>query len=104
MSSDPFGMCAEPECNDEEPPKELPGLVNMAKSLAGTAGDVLKGVVAGQGMLVTQETYDERMAICETCPLFRKEDKRCTECGCYMEAKARLKKAKCPIDKWGMID
>jgi hypothetical protein len=102
MSDDPFGICDEPECGDEEPPKELPSFKDMVKSLAGTAGDVARGVLDGEGLLVAEDIYNERINICNSCP-FLTENKRCTKCGCFMEAKTRLKKTYCPIDKWSAI-
>lgn len=104
MSTDPFGICAEPKCNDDEPPKELPSFADMTRNLLGTAADVVKGVVHGEGVLVTEEIYNTRMNICGNCKFFRKEDKRCSQCGCFMEAKTRLKKTFCPIHKWEMVE
>lgn len=104
MNDDPFGICMQENCNDNEPPKELPSLKQMAKNLLGTAADVAKGVVHGEGLLVFQEVYDERIKTCEGCEFFRKEDRRCSQCGCFMEAKARLKKAYCPVHKWEMVE
>lgn len=99
MSNDPFGVCLEPECHDETPPKELPSLTTMVKNFVGTAADVVVGAVQGEGVTVSEEVYQERMNICMGCEFFR-EDKRCTKCGCFMEAKTRFKKTFCPIHKW----
>lgn len=100
MSNDPFGVCLEPKCGDEEQPKELPSFTDMARGLLGSAKDIVGGVVHGEGLLVTEEIYTERMSMCNTCEFFRKEDKRCTQCGCFMEAKTRFKKTFCPVGKW----
>jgi hypothetical protein len=104
MSNNPFGFCAEPKCTDDEPPKELPSFADMARGLLGTAKDVAKGALHGEGVLVTEEVYTTRMNICNGCEFFIYESKRCTQCGCFMEAKTRLKKAHCPIHKWEMIN
>jgi hypothetical protein len=103
MSDDPFGICADPECGDDEPPKDLPSFKDMVKSLAGATNDVVRGMLGGDGLLVTEDIYIERINICNSCPFFRKEDKRCTKCGCFMEAKTRLKKTYCPVNKWEAI-
>jgi hypothetical protein len=103
MSNDPFGICLEPKCNDEEPSKELPSFTDMAKGLLGSAKDIVTGAVQGEGVMVTEEIYTERMSICDTCEFFRKEDKRCAQCGCFMEAKTRFKKTFCPVGKWGAL-
>lgn len=99
MSNDPFGVCLEPKCNDEAP-KELPSFADMAKGFLGSAKDVVTGVVQGEGVMVTEEIYTNRMNICNACEFFRREDKRCTQCGCFMEAKTRFKKTFCPVHKW----
>lgn len=100
MLNDPFGFCAEPKCNDEETPKDLPSFKDMVKNLAGTMKDVADGAIHGEGILVTEEIYNQRITICNGCEFFIKDSKRCTQCGCFMEAKTRLKKVFCPIHKW----
>lgn len=104
MSNDPFGVCLEPTCNDEEPPKELPSLTNMAKGFLGSAKDVLSGAIQGDGVLVTEEVYTTRISLCNSCEFFRIEDRRCTQCGCFMEAKTRFKKTYCPVHKWNAVE
>lgn len=46
------------------------------------------------------ELSKKRMDICNTCPNFNTVPKKCNLCGCYMEAKTRLRNAACPIEKW----
>lgn len=41
----------------------------------------------------------KRIAICVKCNLLTKR-MRCSKCGCYMPAKVRSLKSKCPIKKW----
>lgn len=100
MTTNPFGVCLAPTCHDDDP-KELPSLKNMVNGFLGTAKDVIDGAVHGEGLLVTEDVYNQRMQICNTCEFFRKDDKRCTKCGCFMEAKTRFKKTFCPIHHWG---
>lgn len=69
----------------------------MAKGLVKTAGQAIR-----HGR-VTQEIRDERYATCKACPAFLEDSKRCSECGCYMEAKTWVggdKDALCPLKKW----
>lgn len=104
MSTDPFGICLEPKCGDEEPSKELPSLTDMAKGFLGSFKDIVGGVVQGEGLIVPEHVYAHRMSLCNTCEFFRHEDKRCTQCGCFMEAKTRFKKTYCPIHKWESVE
>jgi Zn finger protein HypA/HybF involved in hydrogenase expression len=42
----------------------------------------------------------ERMNICRGCEFYIAKEEKCQKCGCYMNAKTKLKTAKCPIEKW----
>ena len=42
-----------------------------------------------------------RLAICEECGLTRL--RRCPDCGCFMDAKTRIMRARCPRGKWEPI-
>lgn len=42
----------------------------------------------------------ERLKICVECPLMKRGV--CTDCGCVLQAKARIKEEKCPLDKWDL--
>ena len=66
------------------------GPLDMAKSLAQTAGQLVSGGLTDPA---------ERMKICESCP-FMSGDKRCGKCGCFLPAKTRVKKSSCPIGRW----
>ena len=48
----------------------------------------------------SQETADQRLAICNSCPEFVKVTSQCRKCGCIMSLKTKLEKAECPIGKW----
>lgn len=47
---------------------------------------------------------NERLAICKGCEFFVEASSRCDQCGCFMNYKALLPNAKCPIGKWGKVD
>lgn len=51
-----------------------------------------------KGGFRTSDLSQYRLSICNSCPHYK--DRRCTICGCFMEAKTRLPKASCPIHKW----
>ena len=44
--------------------------------------------------------YKERLSICKTCEYYIKPAHMCKECGCFMPAKAKIAKLRCPKDKW----
>jgi hypothetical protein len=48
---------------------------------------------------VTEDEQQNRYATCEDCPHLTVA-KTCTQCGCFMPAKTKLKYAVCPIEKW----
>jgi hypothetical protein len=78
---------------------KFPSVFQMGRNLAKQIWLSGKGVVAGDGFLANAEKVFNRLSICESCEFFR--DKRCLKCGCFMEKKAHLEKATCPMDKWG---
>ena len=70
--------------------KMLNGLVQTAKA-------------AIKGGKVSSEIREERYDTCKQCPAFRQKDKRCSECGCFMEAKTWVNASPnilCPLNKW----
>lgn len=58
-------------------------------------------------MMINQELYEKRIKVCKSCDTFDTKTKKCDKkkggCGCFMFAKARLRKAKCPKQKWNEI-
>jgi hypothetical protein len=69
----------------------------MAKGLARTAGQAIR---FGK---VSAEVREERYDTCKACPAFNPDSKRCSECGCFMEAKTWIggdAKKLCPLKKW----
>lgn len=50
------------------------------------------------GEEVTREVKDQRLSICQTCPM--KQDKKCGYCGCYLDKKASWSSESCPENKW----
>ena len=48
----------------------------------------------------SSHVYKERLSICKTCEFFVKSAHMCKECGCFMPAKAKIAKLRCPKDKW----
>jgi hypothetical protein len=47
-----------------------------------------------------KEEAEKRFSICLECPQLIQSTKRCSECGCFMAAKTKLKLATCPLNKW----
>jgi hypothetical protein len=52
--------------------------------------------------IASDEEQVSRMNTCERCSYFSSSglSPRCLQCGCFLDAKTRLKMSKCPIDKW----
>lgn len=73
-----------------------------------TVGEMTKGLVrnavaAIRGGRVSAEIRNERYDTCKVCPAFRASDKRCSDCGCFMEAKTWVNADPamlCPQKKW----
>lgn len=93
-------VCLTDLCDEPDNPSAM----QMAKNLISSVKDIAGGMFAGKGVLVTDEQYKERLAICHECPFFNRETTRCSKCGCFMKAKAGFKQTECPIGKWSKID
>ena len=48
--------------------------------------------------LVNDTIYNDRLSICEDCE-YNDQD-ICSQCSCFILAKAKLKRGQCPIEKW----
>ena len=73
------------------------GLGKMARGLAQS---IKTAATKGQ---VIPPIREERMDTCRQCPHFIEDTKRCSQCGCFMEAKSWLNgdpKQLCPAKKW----
>jgi len=75
-------------------PEPFPPLWKQAANLAGA----VVAHAAGGFKEATPEERDRRLALCLVCEHWREE--RCTQCGCYVRAKAAWLEQKCPVGKW----
>ena len=81
--------------------QDLPSLPEQGKNLAKFTFEVVQDTVSLTGNpLIPKDEYKERLKICATCEHFILKNKRCKQCGCFMESKAKFTIAKCPIQKW----
>lgn len=108
----PTGPCsAWPQARNEELHKiasENAPPVRHATKVKASPGKMAGGLlkVAGQAIMnkrVTEEIREERYETCKACPAFIENSKRCSECGCFMEAKTWVggdPDNLCPLKKW----
>jgi hypothetical protein len=59
--------------------------------------DLLKGKLPAAA---AEDLTKERLKICAQCEYFGKLANQCKLCGCFMDVKARLLEAECPMEKW----
>ena len=82
--------------------------VEGVRRVKASTGKMAKGLLKTAGMAlrhgkVSEEIRNERYNTCKACPAFLPDSKRCSECGCFMEAKTWIggdKSLLCPLDKW----
>ena len=77
--------------------KKKPGF----KDLVGNLGKSVKQAVQNGG--VSEEIRSERLETCAACPAFDPKFRRCGECGCFMDVKAKIggdPSLLCPLNKW----
>jgi|TARA_R100000479_G_scaffold164543_1_gene103422 hypothetical protein len=49
---------------------------------------------------VSEEIFEKRMLICNSCELLKRDKGTCGVCGCVVEYKGRMKTESCPKNKW----
>lgn len=57
-------------------------------------------ITTGKVEIADDETILERINTCGSCEIRNALTNICTACGCFIPAKARLKKSECPLDLW----
>lgn len=55
---------------------------------------------AGAQFLPITELSKKRVEICEQCPRFDCQSRRCRECGCFVDQKSKYQSEQCPIGRW----
>lgn len=84
-----------------DPP--LPSLGTMAKNVVGA---VIRDIKSGRKRRTELEAKAIRQickgipGVAPKCPSYRKSDKRCSECGCWIEEKSQWAAEHCPLGKW----
>ena len=69
------------------------------RSFAGAVAAECGAALAGEPT-VSEEEKTERIAVCEGCEFFAVADRRCSKCGCWIDAKAGFRTQQCPENKW----
>lgn len=91
----PGPALVEPGSESKQTNKKIKAsIADMTKSLIENSVNIVK-----TGTL-TKEARDERLNTCIQCEHFIEKSKRCSECGCFMEAKTWITGATCPVGKW----
>lgn len=77
-----------------ETPKAMPSLWQQAKNLTSAVSSHVKSGLQH----VSEETKQERLSICASCPFLSGD--RCTKCGCHLPTKTSWATSKCPVGHW----
>lgn len=108
----PTGPCSAWPKERNSPPVDFPSeeevramIKNKDPRVKASLGNMAKGFVETTVKLVkngtlSQSERDARYNKCLQCPSFIRSSKRCSECGCFMEAKTWISGAVCPLAKW----
>lgn len=80
----------------------------QATTVKASVGSMAKGLISSAAQAVangrvSEEIREERYETCKKCPFFIESSKRCSECGCFMEAKTWIggnPDSLCPQKKW----
>lgn len=101
-------VSAWPQERNEVLRKEMNARQAAQPKIKASAGKMVGGLLktAGQAIAngrVSEEIRNERYGTCKKCPAFNSDSKRCSECGCFMEAKTWVGGSPdtlCPLKKW----
>jgi len=94
------GSCDE---NEECGQEDLPGIFEMGLSLFKDTSKLVRNALKGKKTLVPEDIVEQRLTQCDSCEYLLTTNKnrtRCTKCGCFMDIKAHIASASCPIFKW----
>lgn len=75
------------------PPTILQKAVSLTQAVVQETVETLQGKDA-----VSDEEQRRRLVICQGCEFFNKGT--CSQCGCVLNWKTRMRSMSCPIDKW----
>jgi hypothetical protein len=88
---------------NEETPK-YPSATDQAKNLTKVTGKILSQVLAGDKVMAPEEIQRARIQTCHSCDKYDRNQKRCYECGCFVEIKSKFALEGCPLGKWLDVD
>jgi len=83
----------------KKPCNEYPSIIEMAGNFVSAMVEAAKDGFAQ----ASEEEVQKRKAICEACPLYDLEQKRCTVCGCG-QGKLALASSECPKGFWSKVE
>ena len=69
------------------------------RSFAGAVANECGAALAGESAVEAEEKA-RRISICEACDYLVATDRRCSKCGCWVDAKAGFRTQQCPEGKW----
>ena len=66
--------------------------------------DIIKDLVQGNLEFVQSHIQNERALVCLSCDkrqaIIGTSIGRCSQCGCFLDAKTKLTHSSCPLNKW----
>ncbi len=82
--------------------QEYPSLIQQGQNLAKFSWDLINYIQKNKNktLIVSDETYVQRINICKSCDKYDAQMQRCFECGCVVPAKAKFVLDSCPLNKW----
>lgn len=89
------GLVVQLKENNDSKTKELPSLWQQAKNL----GKAVVKHAANLFQIAPDSVIEMRKSICDSCDKLNAE-RRCSECGCYVDVKTKWASEECPLKKW----
>jgi len=76
-----------------------PPRTTQVRSLAAAVASECVAALSGESP-VSEEEKARRIVVCQGCDFFVSTDRRCSKCGCWVDAKAGFRTQRCPENKW----
>lgn len=75
-------------------------IVTLKNKIDSALDSINKATQSIRDLTVDTSVFKERTSICHKCESYNQLFDKCSECGCFVESKAKSENEFCPKNKW----
>lgn len=79
--------------------KKMPPLTTQVKNATKAVGRIINTIANGDPIFLDDDGVNKRFEICKQCEKY--SNGRCSDCGCFLKYKLKIRSEECPDYKWG---